>query len=383
MDSLNIDPDSSVRKILDSLRAQKFSDVIYSRSDWIEATFEFPNIKEHRFKTYTRPGLKTYIKTYVAFITNHINNCTINDAFLIAIDIQNKDNQHIINLEIDSVNGEFDAVASDVSGVPDYDYDEILKYAKAIKSNLVDLTIKFDTTLEDFQLFMQHFCFLIVRFLYKNGDRITEKTNFVQEGINILQVKYNGQNTYIYLSSECIKLIRKTCETHMWKPMISVAIIDAFYRAKSSGNTLVSAYMSWAIMSTTHLLNFGLAKLIIDCTKLLKIDLERFEKITSSEMTRDDLARNIPVCRKILETPNATNLEHWIYFKWSGMIDQNFNVGLRYRANSFLTSLCIGIIDGTNTDGKKAKFISFPAPMYKRSYYKWGLIIARKSVKTE
>lgn len=154
---------------------------------------------------------------------------------------------------------------------------------------------------------------------------------------------------------------------------VSVALINSYANWKTDKHSAMTSFMLWALMTSTNLLGFGVARLIVGNLELMRINLKEFIGLILCEQTMPEVKLYYNVCNNLLSTPLPAQLKQWIFYHYSGMISDNYYPKLRLPNNPFTASISIGIYNGAlEPNVEPITFISYPQAAYKINFFRWG-----------
>lgn len=340
--------------------------------------YTYSEVSEYKFNVVKQPTFQSFAYAFISLSRGKCDNSIFNDIIKIALTIVDQEGHHL-----------FTDLSNSNPGSPsmsDASYPAIPKSWEDFKSFIDDPNNDFSPQVKavterdekTFKVYMTHLCMLLLRFMYKDNNQIMEKAGSIKRSTNLLKVAYGGANAYISISENLRKALRSTGGTHLWKQATSSIIINGYATLSIAKKTAETSYLSWAIMKSTYLLGFGVARLVINSMEITNTNLRQFMGIVLCDQTRNEIEVLSPVCNRIVTVPSNAEIKEWIFFKWSGMINENYHRDLRYCKNPYLSSLTIGIINGASTKGK-FNFVSFPETRYRWTFYRWGLLLSKSS----
>jgi len=339
-------------------------------------TFDYDTIQKYKFKSFTAPAIGTYVHTYINLANETMNCSKYTDMVMIALNLR-IGSEPMLQVLTDPATGTFDAKARSVNDdITSWADGKVRINAEVPNADLASITQLTET---NFRTYMEVFCFICLRLIYKDADMIAKKTDFITNGLKMLKIDYDGDSKYISIDRNMRDALRNHAENHLWRAEISVTLIENYaqFRIAKANNKVT--FMAWALMLTTHLQNFGVARVVVGNTELLNITLKEYIVLITTNEIYPEVTKFYSVCNTILQEPSASDFKRWIYFKWCGMVSDNYFQDLRMPNFKFTSSLAIGVFNGALLEGAEAiTYISFPPAMYERFYYLMGFCISHK-----
>jgi len=192
----------------------------------------------------------------------------------------------------------------------------------------------------------------------------------------LLKIQYNGPPEPIIISEMVRCTLRTFAENHLWKTIISKIILDCYTVAREGENQSLTSYLEWGVLLTTHLLGFGVIRLIIGSCDIFNMSLKEFNAVTLCGETLPEIMRLIEPIKEVIKTPTPQELKKWIYLKWSGMFSDTFFPAYKMRNNKYIASICAGVLDGASPDQPPVQHVSFPTSSYVIDFYAFGRKLA-------
>jgi hypothetical protein len=80
---------------------------------------------------------------------------------------------------------------------------------------------------------------------------------------------------YVEITEAMRANLRSSAGGHLWRGVVSAYLINNYATFRINSNSRYTSYLNWTVMTSAHLMSFGVVRLIISCMESLSLTLKQ------------------------------------------------------------------------------------------------------------